>query len=476
MWVLTGTLLDQVAEIIPRYNMISPGDRVGVAVSGGADSVVLLHLLRRLSERFGIELFLLHLNHQLRGAESDADEEFVRALAASLGLTVVVERVALATEGNLEQIARLARRHFYLRCMDQYSLCRIALGHTRSDQAETVLLRLVRGCGLAGLAGMRLITKEGFIRPLLTTSREDVRRWATTEGLDWREDSSNLNLDFSRNRLRHQVMPLLAHEFNPNVEAVLAGTAELARAEEDYWSEQIEPIFRAIATMSQFGLILDLNSFSRLQRAVQRRIIRRALSEVKGHLRSTDLRHVDAILRICDSSQGHDRVIVPEIDALRSYDKLRLRASNERPGRDGYRLELKIGGTCRLPFQAGCISVACGEPGASFCGNVEEERGFPAEIANLDAEALGEAGPLSPLHVRNWEPGDAFQRFPNRGPEKLKSLFQEHRILLWERRHWPVVVAGDEIVWTRRFGSAAKFQAAPHNRRVVRLVYVAENA
>src|SRR5215831_2011628 len=172
MTVLADTLLDRVSEIIPRYNMLSACDRVGVAVSGGADSVVLLHMFHRLAAQFQIHPVILHVNHHLR-EEADEDEDFVRSLAESLGLPIFVGH-APVDSGNTEQEARNARRRFFLDSIqDHRTADRVALGHTRTDQAETVLFRLIRGSGIAGLAGMRMKTAEGFIRPLLTSSRNE---------------------------------------------------------------------------------------------------------------------------------------------------------------------------------------------------------------------------------------------------------------------------------------------------------------
>ncbi|MBV9670017.1 MAG: tRNA lysidine(34) synthetase TilS, partial [Acidobacteriales bacterium] len=224
MSVLAGNLVDRVGEIIPRYSMLCAGDRIGVAVSGGADSVALLHILHGLSSRFAIHLTVLHVNHQLRGRESDGDEASVRALAASFGLDVVVSQAPIQG-GNLEQEARRARLDFFRSCMATKNLQRVALGHTRSDQAETVLFHLLRGCGLAGLAGMRPVTSDGLIRPLLGVSRQEIREWARAEGIEWREDSSNADLRFARNRLRNESIPALTREFNTNLEGVLAGIA-----------------------------------------------------------------------------------------------------------------------------------------------------------------------------------------------------------------------------------------------------------
>jgi tRNA(Ile)-lysidine synthase len=462
-----------VTEIITRYNMTSPGDRLGVGVSGGADSVVLIHLLRCLSQAFKIHLIILHLNHQLRGSESDSDEEFVRSIADALELPILVERAEILSGGNLEQAARFMRRAFYRRAMQECSLRSVALGHTRSDQAETVLFRFMRGSGTAGLAGMRIATQDGLIRPLLTSSREEVRNWAVAHGIRWREDSSNVNLEFSRNRLREQVMPALARHFNSGLESGLARAAEVAQDEENYWFDQIEPVFRQIAQQTHFGLILEITSLAAMHVAVQRRVIRRAILEMKRELRSIDIQHVNAVVRLISSRHGHDRVIIPGVDALRSFDKLRLThpGAVKLEGRQ-YRLPLNIGEECQLPFQAGSISLnAQANPGPLICARFKEDQDSQEEIADLDRGPLTCDGTPRPLYVRNWEPGDAMRRPGHTEVEKVKTLFQEHRVLLWERRHWPIVVCDGEIVWARRFGTAAKFKGSAGSRHIARLVY-----
>ncbi len=459
-------LVEQVAEIINRYNMAPSGSRIGVAVSGGADSLALLHVLHALS----LDLLVLHVNHGLRGAESDADETLVRDVAASLSLPIVVEHAA-PPSGNLEQAARDIRRDFFHRAMEKERLARIALGHTRSDQAETVLLRLFRGSGLAGLAGMRLVTPDGFIRPLLTTTRAEVRAWAAANGICWREDSSNADPRFSRNRLRSQILPALVEHFNPNLEAVLAATASLAGDEEDYWAGQIEPLFGRICRPSRFGLILDVHPLLELSLAVRRRVLRRALLAVRGDLRSLDLRHIEAILEVCSGNQAHDRVLVPGVDALRSYGQLRLAAPRQGPAERHYCIDLKANEKCELPLGAGTIYLETVEQEPSFCANFKEDRHLWTEVAELDADALQNQGTDYRISVCNWTPGDAVLLPGHQTAEKIKSLFQEHRVLLWERRHWPVAWLGGEIVWVRRFGVAAKFRAGERTRRRLRFFY-----
>ncbi len=455
--------------------MLRHGQRVGVAVSGGADSVVLLHLLKRLDGELALDLKVLHVNHLLRGDESDADEEFVRRLGKRLGLELLVAQ-ASPEPGNLEQEARLARRELFKKWMSSHRLDRVALGHTRTDQAETVLLRILRGAGLAGLAGMRMVTEDGLIRPLLTISRHEVREWAIREGLTWREDSSNQNLRFARNRLRQETMPALATHYNSNLEGVLDSTAKLAQAEEEYWNQLLMETYSKIAKRTELGLFFQIADIQQLQLAVQRRVLRFALGELRGNLRSIDFEHVEAIRNLCNISDGHDRVIVPGADALRSYGCLLLTNPGTLSGQGrGYQIPLRLGEAIELPWGAGRICVSRSTSELENCANFKVERDYSPEIAYLECDALVKPGAAQGLYFRNWEPGDAILLPGHQKPAKIKELFQQFRVVLWERRHWPVLVWGHEVVWARRFGAAANWGGGPESGTSLCLSYQAES-
>ncbi len=466
------SLVQQVAAYVRQKEMLAAGQRVGVAVSGGADSVVLLHVLRRLRSQFACELNVLHVNHHLRGSESDADEAFVREVARELGLPVYVERTA-PPKSDIEQQARNQRRAFFERAMSEHALERVALGHTRSDQAETVLFRLLRGSGLAGLAGMRPVTSDHLIRPLLMSSREEVRSWAREEGVQWREDSSNLDPSFTRNRLRLETLPALREAYNANLETLLAQCAELARAEEDYWEPEIEIVYAGLLRHTPFGLQFDAATVASLHLAVRRRLIRRAICDVRGDLRTIEFEHVEAVIRLCDSLEGHDRVIIPGVDAWRSFAQLLLSQNGLRASqaRD-YQIDLKIGEVCELPFQAGRIWVSLlnSSEAGSVCASFKKEEGHKLEICDWDGDLLSATGSLASLTVRNWRPGDVYQRVGHSG-EKIKALFQAGRVLLWERKHWPVVTIGAQIIWVRQFGGAATVSARAGSLNIIRLTY-----
>ena len=447
--------------------MLSEGDRLGVAVSGGADSVVLFHIFRELTKEFSIDLTILHVNHQLRGVESDADEEFVRQLASTHNVPLLVEAGPVQI-GNLEGEARRVRRLFFHRMMQDGHVNRIALGHTRTDQAETVLFRLLRGSGPTGLAAMPFVSKDGLIRPLLTTNREEMRQFAESRRMAWREDSSNQDLRFARNRLRLQTIPSLVRDYNANLEGVLAGTADIFREEEAYWRRIVERTFRKLSHPNQLGLTVDLRPFRKLHLALKRRVLRHAIGTVRGSLQALDLPHIDAVLAITESSQGHDRIVIPGLDALRSYDCLLLCGPEalRQQGR-GYSFPIQFGRTYQLPFGAGQLKIDRIYPDSQNCVNFKNEQDFLTEEAHLNSRALT----AESLQIRNWEPGDRLLRIGHTTAEKVKTLFQDGKVLLWERRHWPVVVAESEIVWVRRFGVAADFSASDESRWVLRILY-----
>ena len=238
-------MIERVLATIDRFRMFQTGQRVGVAVSGGADSVCLLHVLFELAPRWNLHLHVLHLDHQLRGEESREDACFVERLAAGLGLPCSLERADVSTLArdrgeNLEQAARNERRRFFLEFLHSGAVDRIALGHTRSDQAETVLFRFLRGSGTAGLAGIRPVTPDGFVRPLIGVERSAVEQFLRERNIVWREDSSNASLDFARNRIRRELLPMLQREWNPAITEMLAHTADWALEEESYWETEID--------------------------------------------------------------------------------------------------------------------------------------------------------------------------------------------------------------------------------------------
>ena len=459
-------LADKVRDTIARHNMFAPGQRVGVAVSGGADSVCLLYLLHELAPTWGLHLNVIHIDHGIRGPASQSDAEFVRALAVQFALPFHFRRVdALAADDNLEQAGRRLRQQFYSELRGQGAVHRIATGHTRSDQAETVLYRFLRGSGLAGLSGIRPLTTDGVVRPLLDCTRVEIRTWLEERQIEWREDATNCDLTYARNRIRHELLPQLRREYNPNLDETLAKMAELAQDEEAYWIGQLQPI-RQVGDLC-YLTTQELGG----HRAAARRIVRAAIEVVKGDLRRIGFEHVEAVLEMARSAEGHGRIQIPGINVLRSFDRIRLAPA----GFDDVRerdfgipvvppVTVKIpGGIYDIDFQL----VEREGTSASQCA-------YDRLIDELDWQRItlipAQAGAsIGLLELRNWRPGDQYRRTGQTHDQKIKVLFQEERIPLWERHSWPVLTANGRILWCRKFGPAADFTPDASTRTILRV-------
>ena len=433
--------------------MFSQRCRVGVAVSGGADSVCLLHVLRELAPRWDLSLEVLHLNHQLRGSASDGDAEFVANLASEMGLPFHQRSLAVADiPGNLEQAARDARREFFREALRSFGLEKVATGHTKSDQAETVLFRLLRGSGNAGLAGVLPVTAEGLVRPLLDIDRSEIEDWLTARGISWRQDASNSDDRFSRNRIRHELLPKLRAEWNPSIDRILSQMSMLAREDENYWSTILpeELLIRRGATV-----LLNRGELCKFHTAVVRRLLRRAIMLVRGDLRQIDFQHIEGVLALLRETEGHGRLQIPGVDVFRSMDWLRIAPQGyDNQIERNFRIPMEVPGTFTTPGLNFSIKAELVAPDSRYTEREDD----------LDWDRL-----QGRMDVRNWRPGDQIRKVQGKSVEKLKLLFQEARIPLWERRHWPIITVNDEIVWACQFGSDAEFRAGPSAVRVLRI-------
>jgi tRNA(Ile)-lysidine synthase len=465
-------LIDRVVGIISRYNMFPMNARVGVAISGGADSVCLLHVLRTVRHHWNIRLTALHVNHLLRSEESDQDEQFVRDLADSWGIPIIAERIdarALAVQhtDNLEQAARKIRRAFFQRHLESGAVDRVALAHTRSDQAETVLFRLLRGAYTTGLAGMRPVSRGGTVRPLLEIERTEVEAYLRDNGIDWRQDSSNLDPRFARNRIRHQLLPQLAREWNPQLPDALSRYALLAQDDEDYWEEVVSSAERLLEPGPDDTVLLNINNLKLLPRAVVRRLLRRAVELTRGDLRQIDFIHLDRVLALTDSVDGHDRVQIPGADVMRSFDWVRFATPRATPMERNWSILVGVPCTLEVPGTKIRLSLELIESQPENSRDTLEASLDWTRVQSAVAAAAGSSD--AGLFLRNWRPGDGYEGAGDRRSYKLKERFQEQRVPLWERRNWPVLCTGATILWARRFGPARDVAADPSSRSILRV-------
>ena len=431
-----------VLQYVRKHNLLRAGDRLGVAVSGGADSAALLRVLLELREDLGIVLSVVHLNHQLRGAESETDEQFVRGLAARYGLEFLsdsrdVKTHAAETKQSLETAARELRYDFFAGLLTEHQLDKIATAHTLDDQAETVLLKLARGAGTRGLAGIYpafRITQAAhqpvIVRPLLGVRRPDLEAYLKNLGQHWREDSSNRDLRHTRNRIRHEILPRLEEQVNPRVRETLAEAADLAREEEAYWAEQIESLLSKAWLPTNSGGILDMSLVQSDRLAVRRRMVRLAAESLRLPL---EFKHVEEILAL---HHDGERTSLPQgWEAARRKGKLAFRRNIEPPFE--YEYALKVPGRLWVE-EAGVVIEA-------KLAEANDDRGDSELLLATEYASRG-------LVIRNWSAGDRFWPAHMKAPKKIKELLQDRHITGNEKKLWPLVVCGDEIVWMRGFG------------------------
>ncbi len=472
------TLAQCVTRYIRRHKLLNPGDRVGVAVSGGADSVALLRLLLELRTELGVVLSVVHFNHKLRGSEADADEQFVADLASRNKLEFRSETGDVATYSaekrlSIETAAREMRYGFFRRLLIEGRMNRVATAHTLDDQAETVLLKVARGAGTRGLAGIypqlsvsssqfsagrqasvagRQQVCASIVRPLLGVRRKELEAYLIAEGQSWREDSSNRDLRHARNRVRHGILPRLERNLNPAVREILAETAEIARAEEEYWNAEVGRILEAAGRrLRDTGATVGLRSFAGLPLALQRRLARAAAENFGLRL---EFRHVEEILELI-SNGCPGKAALPD-GWMASIDKGELKfepAPQISESIRGYQYLLPVPGKVPVPETGTLFEVVL----------ISAEK---PEACN--AENLLDLGAITgKLMVRNWHAGDRFWPAHTKGPKKVKELLQEKHVTGEERKLWPVIVRGNEIVWVRGFPTPARLQPSQAIKNVV---------
>ncbi|MHB0884405.1 MAG: tRNA lysidine(34) synthetase TilS [Bacillota bacterium] len=465
--------VDKVRSTIEANKLLAPGDALVVAVSGGPDSLALLHALVALTPEYGLRLVVAHLDHRLRGEEGRADAAFVRAAATDLGLEAVtgeadVLALAARRRQGTEEAAREARYAFLSRVSAEHGCTKVAVGHNQNDQAETVLMRLIRGSGPDGLAGMapsRLLGGIRVIRPLLDVTRGEIEAYCGQLGLQPRHDRTNEDPNYLRNRIRGELLPLLADRYNPGVIRSLAGLA--ARMADE------NQVLRALTAVAYARLVvetgddevrLDLGRLSAEPMAIRRRLVRRAASRAGAARLSAE--RVAAILDL--AAGGRTGAIVELSDgygAVRETSVLvigRIAAGTELLTER----RLPLPGRADLP-EAGLAIVSEVLPAERFPG----EAGVARDEAFLDAEAVEEKTG-NDLWVRSRRPGDSFYPEGAPGARKLKDFLIDAKVPRRWRDRVPLVVGGAQnevIVWVAGWRIAEAFRVGPQTLRIIHL-------
>ncbi len=448
---------ERVQETIARHQLFSPGETALVAVSGGTDSVALLHLLAELRGSLRLALHVAHLNHRLRpGADEDA--RFVQALAAALEIPVTIEvadvrGLAVREKRSLEDAGRVARYAFFARLAARIGAQRVATAHTRDDQVETVMMRLLQGTpwhALAGIPPVRPLGSATVVRPLGELTRAEVTAFLRTRGLRWRDDPTNRDRRFVRNRIRLEVLPAF-DQYHPQSRAMLWDLGEVMRSGDEFLSGLAQEAFGHMTRRRGGGITLLLADFQRCPPALQHRLVRRAIQDVAGT--NAPLPRVvveERAVRLGAAGRPGRQVDLGVCLARCGYEVLEILPHPPRVPRAQY--DLSVPGTV--------VAEAFGIVVAADLLDREQVRVRPARPGEtyLDAAAV-----RSPLQVRPWRHGDRFVPLGLTGKKKLQDFFVDAKIPRWERARIPLIAdAQDRIVWVvgRRIADTARVTEA----------------
>lgn len=451
-------VLRQVAQAVGRKKLLRPGDRVLVAVSGGPDSVCLLKVLHEMRERKllpGIDLRIAHVNYGLRGEESEGDEAFVRELGTKLGVPVNCERVRLMPKagGTLQSRARDARYEFFARVLGEHGMTAVATGHTADDQAETVLLWLMRGAGAGGLAGIPVKREGEIVRPLLGVTRQQILDYLDSSGMPYRSDASNGKPVYRRNRVRHEVLPVL-RSLNPRIVEGLARGADILAADAALLNDIERERWEAVTKETSSGrVVLDGERLSSQPLGLQRRLVRRALAMVRGGSAGLTFRHVSDILeRVVEGSHGAGLNLPGGIRVARDRHLVVLEYGRSQ-GEGCSLTELTAGIPLPVPGE-----VRIGHGGRRLLA-AEGMHGSPRGRAVFAVDGDRLEGPLS---VRNWRRGDWFCPSGMGGRrKKLQDFFVDQKVDRKMRGGIPLVVTPAGIVWVVGYRGDERFAVGP---------------
>jgi tRNA(Ile)-lysidine synthase len=458
----------RVRRTIDREALAPRGARVLVALSGGADSVALLLILRELERRAELVIAgVAHLNHQLRGAEADEDEAFCASLAARFAVPFIADRIDVAAvarteKRSVEDAARRARYAFFERAADRCGADVIAVAHTKDDQAETFLLRLLRGAGTRGLAAIH--PRAGrVIRPLIDVERAALRELLAAAGQSFREDATNADVSIPRNRVRHELIPLLQSRFSPAVTGVLTREATLARQDEEFLHKEAIKLADAIVLTGEAFTTIDAAGLSAAPRALSSRVALAALQRFAGR-KPIAFDHVERLLVLAGTTAPQGAVSFPGQDSLRVGDRIVLRPSSTRTaerGSNSFVFSLSIPGEVQLGPQ-GVVVRAQRLSDTARRHREWEGRGADVGVAAAALEL--------PLAVRSRRAGDRFRPLGAPGVRKLQDFFVDRKVARDVRDTVPLVVDGrDRIVWVVGQSVAEDFRVTDPTQGVILL-------
>lgn len=458
-------MLRKIKKYIDKWDMLEAGDRVITGVSGGADSVCLLLVLVKLREIIPFELVVVHVNHGLRGEAADGDEAYVKALCEKYQIPCVVylenvELIAKKRKQSLEEAGREVRREAFRKTLEKYNGTKIALAHHQNDNAETFLMNLSRGSGLAGLRGI-LPVNGNVIRPLLSVGRKDIEQYLEEQGILYCTDETNKSDEYTRNRVRNHVIPYLEGHVNAKVVSHMNEAMEKLGEVQAYLEEQAEHAWRDCVRMCGTGYLVEGEAFGALPSVIKPLVLKRTLKELTGKEKDITTAHLQDIQELFEKQAGR-RIDLPyETAAERVYEGVEFRKKGLclEGEREAKELNLKEGESGEIDWYGVKIRYQVFERGSrkSECSEKTYTKWFDYDIIK------------DTVNVRMRKPGDYITIHQDGKTQKLKSFFINEKIPREKRGEIPLIAEGNHVLWIVGYRAGSAYRISEHTKRVLEI-------
>ncbi len=455
-------MIKKVQQTIAKYNLLKNGEGVVVALSGGPDSTALLTVLVTIAGEMDLKLIIAHFNHGLRGRESDADEKYSRDLAEKLGLMFCAGKLnkKINKKGiSPEDFYRRQRYDFLYKTAEKHKAQKIALGHNLNDQAETVLLNLLRGSGLEGLKGFLPMRDDRIIRPLIETSRQEIISFLDASRIAYRQDSSNKNTKYQRNKIRNELIPYLKEKYNPKIDENLAQMAQILRMEDDFIKRHVAVAMKkSVLERKPDSLSLKINSVRKLPDAIRWRLFKTILEDWTPSQNGISCSHVRSVDDLVQKRESGRKATLPsKIRARREYDKLIL--EKKKPGKKAvhYKYILNIPGSIDIKERNITVKGKLAKRGNIRIENRKNK-------VYLDWDMI-----KPPLMIRNRRDGDWFQPLGMTGRQKIKKYFIDHKIPAEQRDEIMLLVDDLSVIYIENMHLSDRVKISAKTKNVLEL-------
>lgn len=456
-------MIDEILDNIVKYSMFDKGDKVIVAVSGGPDSICLLHSLYELREKLAITIYAAHLNHCLRGRAADMDEEYVKEFCHKLNIEFRSKRVdvnKLSKDKNIscESAGRKARYDFFYELKKEFNAQKIAIAHNANDQAETILMRIMRGTGLNGLVGIRPVRDKIFVRPLINITRSQIEDYCTLNNLNPRIDKTNLETIYSRNKIRLELIPYIQKNFNEDIIKTLNRLSDTIKADNDYLEAISKEKFKKYCDINKEKVIISKGAFVE-HKAIITRIIRLAIYNLCGNLYNLDKSHIYQIIDIQGTSTGKALNLPGNINVINNYGNIYIYKTKNYSSKKETNTEYKLGmGINELRDENLIVELSL----------LKNE-----SIQNLKSNKLIKYFNYDKIKgeivLRHKKDGDRFIPLGMNGSKKLKDFFIDEKVIKYQREEIPIICFDNEISWIVGYRTSEVFKVTENTKNILQI-------